>query len=25
MIFLLILVGGLTIYLIDALVHPERY
>ncbi|WP_157723738.1 potassium-transporting ATPase subunit F [Domibacillus aminovorans] len=25
MIFLLILVGGLTIYLIDALIHPERY
>ncbi|WP_081637833.1 potassium-transporting ATPase subunit F [Paenisporosarcina sp. HGH0030] len=25
MIFLLILVGGLTVYLIDALIHPEKY
>ncbi|WP_420490253.1 potassium-transporting ATPase subunit F [Neobacillus drentensis] len=25
MILLLVIVGGLTIYLIDALIHPERY
>ncbi|MEH7483521.1 potassium-transporting ATPase subunit F [Neobacillus drentensis] len=25
MILLLVIVGGLTIYLVDALIHPERY
>ncbi|WP_420489240.1 potassium-transporting ATPase subunit F [Neobacillus niacini] len=25
MILLLCIVGGLTIYLLDALIHPERY